>query len=118
MELKKEVLDDGFLSICVTGRVDAETAPLLEKEVTAAFASPGSRCILDLAQVDYMSSAGLRVLVMGAKTSANVKGAFAVCSLQESVHRVLSIVGFLPLIEVHENQAKAIDAVRKRTGGK
>jgi stage II sporulation protein AA (anti-sigma F factor antagonist) len=118
MELKKEVLNDGFLSISVTGRVDAVTAPQLEKEVASALASPNARCVLDLTHVDYMSSAGLRVLMMGAKAAAGVKGAFAVCSVQESVRSVLAMVGFLPLIEIHENHGAAVEAICKRLDGK
>ena len=115
---KKEVLCDGFLSIRVKGRVDAVTAPKLEKEVTAALASPRARCVLDLAQVDYMSLAGLRVLMMGAGAAAGIKGAFAVCSVQESVRSVMAMVGFLSLIEIQKDHGLAIEAIRKRLDGK
>ncbi len=113
MELKREVLGDGVLSIRVAGRIDALTAPELEKEVAAVLAVPLARCVLDLAQVDYMSSAGLRVLMKGARAAAEVQGRFAVCSVQETVYNVLAMVGFLPLIEIHENHGLAVEAVGK-----
>jgi len=113
MELQREVLGDGVVSIRVTGRIDALTAPELEKEVAAALAAPQARCVLDLARVDYMSSAGLRVLMMGARAAACVQGRFAVCSVQKTVYDVLAMVGFLPLIEVHDNHGRAVEAVGK-----
>jgi len=108
MELKKEVLDDGMLSICVIGRIDASTAPQLEREVVSALSSSYARCVLDLTEVEYMSSAGLRVLMLGAKTAGGVKGVFAICSIQESVRNVLAMVGFLPLLDIHENKGIAV----------
>jgi len=113
MELKREVLGDGVLSIRVTGRVDALTASELEKEVVAVLAAPRARCVLDLAGVDYMSSAGLRVLMMGARAAAGVQGRFAVCSVQKTVYDVLAMVGFLPLIEIHEDHSLALEALGK-----
>lgn len=118
MELRKEVIGAGFLCIHVTGHVDALAAPQLEKVIVAALASPGTRCILDFAQVEYMSSAGLRVLLVGAKTAAAVKGAFAICSLQEGVSRVLNAVNFKALIEVYETGNAAVEAIGKRLDGK
>ncbi len=114
MELKKEILSEGFLSISVKGRVDAVSAPELEKEVASAMVPSQARLVLDLAGVDYMSSAGLRVLVMGAKSAAAVKGAFAICCIQEPVRNVLAMVGFLPIIDIHESHAKAVEALSKR----
>lgn len=116
MELKKEILGDGVLSIRVTGRIDALTAPELEKEVAAVMAASHARCVLDLAGVDYMSSAGLRVLMKGAKAAADVQGRFAVCSVQKTVYNVLAMVGFLPLIEIHEDHSLAVEAVGKPAG--
>ncbi len=113
MELKKEVLSGGVLSIRVIGHVDVLTAPKLDKEITDALALPEARCVVDLAQVEYMSSAGLRVLMKGTKAAAEVQGRFAVCSLQEPVHHVLAMVGFLSLIEIHENHDLAVEAVSK-----
>lgn len=117
MELKREVLSGGVLSIRVVGHVDVLTAPKLEKEITDALALPQARCVVDLAQVDYMSSAGLRVLMKGARAAADVQGRFAVCSIQEPVHHVLSMVGFLTLIEIHENHDLAVEAVSRRADG-
>jgi anti-anti-sigma factor len=114
MELQKETPGKNFLSIRVTGRVDAISAPDLEKDVAQAMTPPGARLILDLAGVDYMSSAGLRVLMTGAKAAVSGKGAFAVCCIQEPVRNIMAMVGFLPLLDIHENHAAAVEALSKR----
>lgn len=118
MELKREVLSSGILSIRVKGHVDVLTAPMLEKEIIDALALPQARCVVDLAQVEYMSSAGLRVLMKGAKAAADVQGRFAICSIQQEVRHVLAMVGFLSLIEVHEDHDAAMEAVGKHSAGK
>jgi anti-anti-sigma factor len=114
MELKKETGGDGIAYLRVAGHVDALTAPQLEKEIVAALAAPGSRCIVDLAQVEYMSSAGLRLLVVGAKAAENTGGGFAVFALQSAVRKVLAAVGFFSCIPVFETESEALQAVGRR----
>ena len=115
MEIFIEKLSDSPITILkISGRVDAVTAPDLEKAVLDALPGSSSGCVLDLADVDYMSSAGLRVLVIGAKTATATKGVFSLAALQLSVKKVIDMVGFTPLLEIHTDRDGAVYAARKR----
>ena len=116
MEISIENLSPGIKILSIKGRIDAVTAPEMEKVVTSSFAEPKSGCILNLSEVDYMSSAGIRVLVLGSKMAASTGGLFYVSSLQESVRKVLEIVGFLPLLDVFADVSLAKDATQKKLG--
>jgi anti-anti-sigma factor len=118
MEIIMEKLDDRLVFFVVSGRVDALTSPQLEKELVPALADQGMICVLDLTQVDYMSSAGLRVLLICKKTAARNKGTFALCGMQEAVRNILEMVGYLPLLEIYPDRSAAHDAAsRKRLEG-
>lgn len=114
MEISIENLSPRIRVLSVNGRIDALSAPELEKAVTISFAAPKSGCILNLSGVDYMSSAGIRVLVLGSKSAASTGGLFYASELQESVRKVLEIVGFLPLIDVFAEASQAKDAAIKK----
>ena len=64
MEIKKE-LKDNVLTIALEGRLDSNTAPLLDNELTTL--EGVERLTLDFAKLEYISSAGLRVLVLAQK---------------------------------------------------
>jgi len=108
------MIDQDFSCLSVTGNIDALTAPQLQKEIVAALTAPRSRCLLDLSKVDYMSSAGLRVLVVGARAADSIGGAFAICNVQGAVKKVLAAVGFSARIAIYETQKEAVAAIRKR----
>lgn len=117
MEIITEKMSERLELLSVSGRVDSLTSPQLEQEALSALAGQGKGCVLDLTKVDFMSSAGLRVLMMCSKTAANGKGTFALCGLQEAVRQVLEMVGFLPLLSIYPDRVTALDTIRKRLEG-
>ena len=83
------------MTIAVSGRVDTVTAPELE----AALKFGNATCVvLDLANVPYMSSAGLRLLLSAHKTMMGNGGELQVANAQESVREVLDITGFSDIL--------------------
>ena len=85
------------LTIGVSGRVDTVTAPELESSLKFGDAT----CVvLDLAQVPYMSSAGLRLLLIAHKTMLGKGGEFLVANAQPAVKEVLDIPGFSGLLNL------------------
>ena len=67
--------------------------------------------ILDLEQLSYISSAGLRVILMTAKGLERREVKFGICSLSESIQEVFQISGFDKIIPVNSSQAEAIQAL-------
>ena len=113
MEIKTEIMNEVLTFFLVSGRVDAVTAPQLEKEVLSILSVQGKACVIDLENVDFMSSAGLRVLLLCSKTSVTVKGKFALCGVQENIRKLLETIGFLPLLEIYADRSSASDAISK-----
>jgi anti-anti-sigma factor len=95
----------------VRGRVDSASAGEMEKSLASAFNAPGQRAVLDLAGLDYISSAGLRVVLMLAKRAKQTGGRLLLCGLSASVREVFEISGFLKIIEVVKDVTAASAAL-------
>ena len=67
--------------------------------------------VLDLARLDYISSAGLRVVLLLAKKLKQAGGALALCDIQPSVREVFEISGFLAILTVCDTRAQAVAAL-------
>lgn len=82
----------------ISGRLDTTTAPELEKAVTALPAET-TELILDMTDVSYISSAGLRVLLVAQK-KMNHTGTMKLTGVGESVMEVLEITGFADILVI------------------
>lgn len=82
------------------GRLDGTNAAAVEKELLALMADNGYAVRIDLAALDYVSSAGLRVLLVGAKTAKAKGGKLVLASPQPSILEVLKISGFDKIFEI------------------
>jgi anti-sigma B factor antagonist len=93
--------------LAVTGRVDALSSPDLETECLAAL-DRGGHLILDLGEVAYMSSAGLRALLAAQRHGASLERRVVLLSPQGLVRDVLEISGFTSIFPIVES----LDEVR------
>lgn len=93
MEISKVERGDE-LYLTVSGRIDATTAPTLEAELKRAAAEGGAAVIVDFAEVDYVSSAGLRALLVGAKGLAGQGRKLVVARARDDVLDVIRLTGF------------------------
>lgn len=76
------------------GRLDAVTAPELDKALIECETNKQNSIILDMAGVDYVSSAGLRSLLAGTKRQAPKKKKLVVCNLTSGVMEIIRMAGF------------------------
>ena len=86
------------LFVEVEGRIDTITAPKLEAEIKNALDSV-TALIWDFKNVEYISSAGLRVLLASQKTM-NKKGSMVIKNVRESVNEVFEVTGFLDILTI------------------
>lgn len=93
-----------------SGRVDGFTSPELEKRISEIIAGGNPRLLLDCADMDYISSAGLRVVLVSAKKCQQQGGKLSVCALQPSCKSVMEVSGFLNMLEYHETRDAALAA--------
>ena len=107
MGVETERLGD-ILIAKTDGRVDGANAREFQVALEAAI-DPGERAvILDMEQLSYISSAGLRVILLTARALQDRNAKFAICSLSESIREVFEISGFDKIISVHASRAEAL----------
>ncbi|MBQ7124288.1 MAG: STAS domain-containing protein [Oscillospiraceae bacterium] len=86
------------LEIKVRGRLDTATAPQLEAELKESL-SGIEKLILDFAELDYLSSAGLRVLLSAQKTM-NKQGEMVVRGINETIAEIFEVTGFCDILTI------------------
>ena len=92
------------------GRIDGANAPEFQVALEAAIDASERAVILDMEQLSYISSAGLRAILLVAKASENQKVKFAICSLSEPIREVFEVSGFDKIISIHASRAEALVA--------
>jgi len=99
MNIEKKINGDE-ITILLTGRLDSNTAPQLEAEMDASIAD-AEKLILDFEGLEYLSSAGLRVLLSAHKAFLKKgSGTMIICHVNETIHDVFEVTGFLDILNV------------------
>ena len=80
--------ENGVIRIIIKGRLDAESAPLADRIVKGIMAKSNTRLLFDLCDLEYISSAGLRVILTAAKHVYERGGEIVLCCLNEFVRDV------------------------------
>jgi anti-anti-sigma factor len=107
--MKTEVKHEAACAIFVVSEsVDALTAPALAKAITDQITAGHVNLVVDLAGVDFMSSAGLRTLLGAVKESRSSGGDLRITSSNPGVDKVLKMSGFNNIAKVFPSQAEAI----------
>ena len=94
--------------MAVTGRVDSSTAPDLESQLTQLVDSGQHHIVLDLKNVEYMSSAGLRAMVSTLKKVKRVNGDLRLANPSTRVEEVLRLAGLTSIFSIHPTQEEAV----------
>jgi anti-anti-sigma factor len=94
------------------GSLDGATAPTLDGELTARIRSGIRLLVLDMKQLDYISSAGLRVVFKAAKALRATGGSVALANRQPQIVKVFEIVKALPDLRVFKNDEEMDDYLR------
>jgi anti-sigma B factor antagonist len=85
---------DQVTIVKVTGDVDSNSAPMAQEKIIP-LATPGSKIVLDMAGVKYMSSAGLRVLLSMYRQATRQNGSVVLVGVAEEIKDTMSITGFI-----------------------
>ena len=98
------------LIIGINGRLDTINYSILEKRLMELLDQNTNRILINCSQMDYVSSSGLRILLMALKRITMVKGKFVLCSLQENIREIFEISGFTSIFEIYPNEEDALNA--------
>lgn len=98
--------------LSLVGRLDANTSTSLEEKLLALIETDNRLFIIDCTQLDYISSAGLRVLLMAAKKLKPLDGKVALASLKDHIKEIFEIAGFLSIFKIFSGQEEAIKDIQ------
>jgi len=107
MEINEQKTDQCVI-IGITGRLDTTNYSILEKKLMELIESHHDKILVECSKMDYISSSGLRILLMALKKITLMKGKFALCGLQENIHEIFEISGFTSIFEIHSSREDAV----------
>ncbi|MFZ4523636.1 MAG: STAS domain-containing protein [Bacteroidales bacterium] len=107
MEIEENKTEQCMI-IGITGRLDTTNYSILEKKLMELIDNRHDRILVECSKMDYISSSGLRILLMGLKKITLMKGKFALCGLQENIHEIFEISGFTSIFEIHPTREDAL----------
>lgn len=90
---------ESYIRLIVDGRVDTNTSPQLQQAILSAF-QKSKDIVVDFLNVPYISSAGLRALLIGQKTATSKGGSMKVTNVSETVMNILEMSGFSKILKI------------------
>jgi anti-anti-sigma factor len=97
--------------VSLKGRMDAVTAPVLEMKIKG-FIKEGEECfVINFENLEYISSAGLRVVLVIAKKLKSVNGQMLISNLKGMVKEVFNISGFTSILQIYETENEALKQI-------
>lgn len=97
--------------VTLSGRLDAVTAPEFEKSIRELIDSGNSRIVVDFDQLDYISSAGLRGLLMAKLLNAAKGGQSCLANVKGNVRSVFDMCGFCSVFKMENSVAEALATI-------
>ena len=101
---------DGLLIIGLEGSLDTNTSGTASEEFSNRIKEDFKNVLFNLQHLDFVSSAGLRILLRTAKTVESSGGSIKVCHAAGTVKEVLEISGFDRLLDIHDTEDSAVAA--------
>jgi len=95
----------------IQGRLDSNSSGDLERQLIPLIDQGETHFILDFSALEYISSAGLRVLLQAAKKLHNVHGKMVLCSVKSEVKQVFDIAGLTPIFPMSNDPNSAVKSI-------
>jgi len=108
MNINEEQLQNGIKKINLSGRMDIEGVSHIETKLAGMTSSPHMAIIVDMSEVPYMSSIGIRALLINAKAVGKRGGKFVLLNPEKNVKNVLETSGIDQIIPIYNNLNEAI----------
>ncbi len=99
-----------YVVVGVEGRMDAVSAPEFEKFINSLMGEEALKVVVDFEALDYISSAGLRSILISAKKIQGNNGKILIASLHGSVREIFEISGFNTIIPIHASVDEALES--------
>jgi anti-sigma B factor antagonist len=104
------VSDAGEVKVVrIEGKLDTQSSPDAQTQLTQLIAQGATKLVVNFEKLDYISSAGLRILLAAAKQLKGNSGELRICSLNEVVQEVFDISGFTTILTVTKTEPEALE---------
>jgi anti-sigma B factor antagonist len=110
MDISEDRKADAVI-LSLSGKLDATTAKTFEDRILGVINGGTQRLVVDLSQLDYVSSSGLRVFILAAKRLQTVDGKIVLCSLKDHVRQVFDLAGFSSMLSIYATRDEAIKSI-------
>lgn len=107
LRIEVEEVEKRFV-LRLEGRIDASTASILENKINTLLGESKYYLILDFSLVDYLSSAGMRVLLSSAKQVKGKNGTFVLFAISEEVGEIIKMAGFDKILQICGSEKEAL----------
>ena len=107
IKIELEEIDQKIV-LRIDGRIDAASSSVLERKINKLIDEHRNHLLLDFSQVDYLSSAGMRVLLASLKRIKAKKGIFGIFSVAEDVSEIIRLAGFDKILLIFPNEKEAL----------
>lgn len=94
--------------VYLSGRIDAQSAPGVNEEINQIIDQGRNRMLINFKGLEYISSAGLRVLITVAKRLKATSGKLVLCSLEPKIYEVFDVSGFTAIFSIRDTQEDAL----------
>lgn len=112
MEITEDKIDNQIV-ISLSGRIDSTAAVEFEEKLIDIIDKGNNTMIIDFQRIQFISSAGLRVLLLAAKKVKPYGGKIVLCEMSKDVREVFDISGFSSIFDIQESVSSAVDAIKK-----
>lgn len=111
MELYREEINTEISKVVLNGRLDMQGAQEIDLEFTALTVTKGGKVIVDISNVSFLASLGLRCLLSAAKALSKKGGQMVLTSPQTNVAEVLKVSGIYQIIKIYDTLDEATAAL-------
>src|SRR5262245_49528763 len=110
MDISEDKKADALI-VGLEGRLDATTAKMFEDKILGVIKSGAQRLVVDLSQLEYISSSGLRVFLLAVKRLQATDGKIVLCGLQDNGRQVFDLAGFSSILSIFGSRDEAIQGL-------
>ncbi len=96
-------------AVRITGNLDTQTSAVAQEQLTQLIDNGAKKVLVDFENLNYISSSGLRVLLVAAQRLEDTSGQLRICNPNTIVREVFDTSGFTEIIPVYGSQAEALD---------
>ena len=107
MDISEDRKADAVI-LALSGKLDATTAKTFEDRILGVINSGTQRLVVDLSQLDYVSSSGLRVFLLAAKRLQATDGKIVLCALKDQIRQVFDLAGFSSFLSTYGSRDEAL----------